>query len=147
MMAVTSGYPTTGAKVKATPTGAYRAYQILCVAFFLAPIAAGADKFFNYLTDWEQYLSPLVTRYIPAVDFMRGVGVVEIAAGILVAISPRVGAYVVALWLAGIIINLVSMGTYYDIALRDFGLLLGAVALGELAQYYKTHAKSDVQAA
>lgn len=141
-MAVTAGYPST--QVKATPTGAYRAYQILCVAFVLAPIAAGADKFFNYLTNWEQYLSPMVTRYVPAAMFMRGVGIVEIVAGLIVAFAPRFGAYIVALWLAGIIVNLLTMGTYYDIALRDFGLLLGAVALGELAQYYKTHSKADV---
>ncbi len=142
-MAVTSGYPSTVAR--ATPTGAYHAYRILCLAFTVAPIAAGADKFFNFLTNWEQYLSPFVTHYVPALTFMRVVGVVEIAAGILVAVKPRIGAYVVALWLGGIILNLISTGAFYDIALRDFGLLLGAVALGALAQD-RTDSKSEVSA-
>ena len=137
-MAVTAGYPTTAQR--ATPTGAYRAYQILVVCFTLAPLIAGADKFFNYLTNWEQYLSPLVTRYVAANVFMRGAGVVEIIAGLLVAFTPRFGGYLVALWLLGIIANLLSMGTFYDIALRDFGLFLGALALGQLAHYYKEQA-------
>jgi hypothetical protein len=141
-MAVTAGYPTT--ESRATSTGAHRAYQILCVAFTLAPIIAGADKFFNYLTNWEQYLSPMVTRYVAANLFMRGVGVIEIIAGVLVALTPRFGAYVVALWLVGIIVNLMTLGTYYDVALRDFGLFLGALALGQLAGYYKAERVATV---
>ena len=138
-MAVTTGYPTAA---QTTSSGAYRAYQILHVGFVLAPLLAGVDKFFNFLTNWEQYLSPLVTRYVNAFLFMRVVGVVEVVAALLVAFVPRIGAYVVALWLVGIIANLLSTGAYYDIALRDFGLFLGAIALGQLAGYFKTRSSN-----
>ena len=88
------------------------------------------------MTDWTTYLAPWIDNIVPgdAVAAMRIVGVIEIAAGVLVAVAPRVGAYVVALWLAGIIINLLTLPGFYDIALRDFGLLVGALALGRLAQ-------------
>ena len=136
VLAATAGYPTT---TKTAATGAHRAFSILWFAFTVAPIVAGVDKFFNFLTNWEQYLSPMVTRYVNAGLFMRGVGCVEVIAGLIVAFSPRVGGYIVALWLLGIIANLVSMQQFYDIALRDFGLFLGAIALAQIAQYYKTH--------
>jgi hypothetical protein len=116
----------------------YQGYQILHVAFSVAPIVAGADKFLHLLTNWDSYLAPAIARLLPvsAHTFMLAVGVVEIIAGILVAIKPRIGAYIVALWLLGIIINLLVLSGYYDIALRDFGLLLGALALGRIAAIF-----------
>jgi hypothetical protein len=104
----------------------------------VAPIAFGLDKFFNILVDWTQYLAPWINDILPgdAGDAMRVVGAVEIAAGLLVALKPRYGAPLVAAWLAGIIINLVTLSGYYDVALRDFGLLLGALTLARLAFAY-----------
>lgn len=116
----------------AAPT--YQAYQILHWGFFLAPLLAGVDKFFMKLTDWAQYLwAPLGKLFGSAQTFIMIVGAVEIVAAFLVLLKPRFGAYVVALWLWGIIANLLLLGNYYDIALRDFGLSLGALALGRLA--------------
>lgn len=119
----------------AASLGAHQAFLILRIGFTVAPVLFGLDKFVNVLTDWEQYLAPWIDRLVPgdAGQAMMIVGVVEIVAGILVAVRPAIGGYVVAAWLLGIIVNLVSMGTYYDIALRDFGLLLGALALARLA--------------
>jgi len=116
----------------------YQAYQILHVAFTVAPIIAGADKFFHFLVDWDMYLSPVVTRMlgISAHTFMLGVGAIEVIAGLLVALMPRIGGYVVGLWLCGIIVNLLSMGAYFDVALRDLGLALGAFALARLSAEY-----------
>src|SRR5262245_48120502 len=101
----------------------YQAYQILHVAFTVAPIIAGLDKFANFLTNWEMYLSPFVPRTvgITATSFMMGVGVIEVIAGLLVAIAPRIGGWVVGLWLCGIILNLLSIPGYLDVALRDLG--------------------------
>src|SRR5947209_2713399 len=115
---------------------AYQAYLILYAGFIVLPILAGLDKFFHLLVNWDMYLTPLVTQVLPvsAHAFMLGVGVIEIAAGILVALYPRVGAYVVMLWLWGIIVNLLLVPGFYDIALRDFGLSLGALALARLSQ-------------
>jgi hypothetical protein len=117
---------------------AYQAYRILHVGFAALPILAGLDKFLHLLVNWDQYLAPLATRVLPVSghSFMLFVGVVEIAAGVLVAARPRIGAYVVALWLWGIIINLLFLPGYYDIALRDFGLSLGALALARLSQEF-----------
>jgi uncharacterized membrane protein YphA (DoxX/SURF4 family) len=112
----------------------YLAYKLLHIGLTAAPIVAGADKFFNRLTNWEKYLSPIFAAIIPADVFMLVVGAFEIFAGLLVALRPRVGAYVVAAWLLGIIMNLLLLGDYYDIALRDFGLALGAFALGSLSR-------------
>ena len=121
---------------------AYQAYLLLRVGFTVAPILFGLDKFFNWTVDWPDYLAGWVNDIVPGSgqDFMYLVGVVEIAAGILVAVAPRIGAYVVAAWLAGIIVNLLTVDppTYYDIALRDFGLLLAALTLGRLAQAFHT---------
>ena len=113
----------------------YQAYQILHGAFVVAPVIAGLDKFAHLLTNWDQYLAPQFARLSPfsAHATMLVVGVIEVIAGLLVAIRPRVGAYVVAAWLLGIIANLLFLGRYYDIALRDFGLFLGS-ALGRLSQ-------------
>jgi uncharacterized membrane protein YphA (DoxX/SURF4 family) len=117
---------------------AYQAYRILHVGFAALPVLAGLDKFFQLLVNWDQYLAPVVTRVLPvsAHAFMLAVGVIEVVAGLLVAVRPRVGAYVVALWLWGIIVNLLLIPNYYDIALRDFGLSLGALALARLSQEF-----------
>ena len=119
---------------------AYQAYQILHIAFTIAPIIAGIDKFFHLLTNWDMYLAPSIARMLPMSghQFMLAVGVVEIIAGLLVAIKPKIGAYVVAAWLFAIIVNLLMAGAYFDIALRDFGLMLGAIALGRLAAEYSS---------
>jgi uncharacterized membrane protein HdeD (DUF308 family) len=115
-----------------------QAYRLLLVAFTIAPLLAGIDKFLNLLTNWQQYLAPWVTSISPisGQDLMRIVGAIEIVAGVLVAFKPRIFAYVVAIWLALIIINLLILGAFYDIALRDFGLMLGAIALGRLSAMY-----------
>ncbi|HEV8166709.1 MAG TPA: hypothetical protein VGR74_20090 [Actinomycetota bacterium] len=114
---------------------AYQAYLILRTGFVVAPILFGLDKFTNLLTDWTAYLAPAVDRLIPgtATTAMVAVGVIEIVAGLVVAVRPRFGGYLVAAWLAGIIVNLLLLGDRYDVALRDFGLLLGALALARLA--------------
>ncbi|HEU4973657.1 MAG TPA: hypothetical protein VFT50_01105 [Baekduia sp.] len=116
----------------------YQAFLLLRLAFTVAPVAFGLDKFFNVMVDWTQYLAPWIDDVIPgsAHDAMHLVGVVEIAAGILVAVRPRYGAPLVAAWLGGIIINLLTLSGYYDVALRDFGLLIGAAALTRLAWAY-----------
>src|SRR4051794_35122645 len=119
-----------------------QAFTMLRVGYAVLPIVMGVDKFFNAMTSWPQYLADWIDNIVPgtAQQLMYGVGVIEIAAGILVALKPRIGAYVVAAWLAGIIINLVSYGEWYDIAVRDFGLMLGALALGRLASVYDRRA-------
>ena len=115
--------------------GSRQAFLLLRTVFTVAPILFGLDKFVGLLTDWEQYLAPQIGALIPgtAHQAMLAVGVVEILAGILVAVAPRIGGYVVAAWLAGIIVNLLLIGDFYDVALRDFGLLVGALALARLA--------------
>jgi hypothetical protein len=120
---------------RATHTGADRAYVLLRTLFTVAPIAFGVDKFLGLLTDWDQYLAPWIDDLVPgtAGDAMLLVGVVEVVAGVVVALAPRWGAWLVAAWLGGIIVNLVTLGDYYDVALRDVGLLGAAVALALLA--------------
>jgi len=112
-----------------------QAFLLLRTLFTVAPVLFGLDKFFNLLTDWTQYLAPWIDDLVPgtAQQAMYAVGVIEVVAGILVAVAPRFGAYVVAAWLAGIIVNLLMLGDFYDVALRDFGLLLAALALARLA--------------
>jgi len=119
----------------AVDPGVQQAFRLLRTVFTIAPIAFGADKFAELLTHWEQYLAPWVNHLVPgtAHQAMLAVGLVEIAAGVLVAVRPDIGGYVVAAWLAGIILNLVTMGQYLDVALRDFGLLVAALALARLA--------------
>jgi len=114
---------------------AAQAYAILWVAFALAPIVAGLDKFFEFLTDWTQYLAPAVPRLtgLAPSTFMSIVGVIEIIAGIGVIVKPKIFGYVVAAWMGGIIVNLLVQGRYFDVALRDFGLALAAIALSRLA--------------
>ena len=116
----------------------YQAYLLLRLAFAVAPITFGLDKFFNVLVDWPLYLAPWINDIAPGSgqDFMYVVGGVEILAGVLVALKPRYGAPVVAAWLAGIILSLLTVPGFYDIALRDFGLLLGALTLARLALSY-----------
>lgn len=118
-----------------TGAGAERAFMLLRTVFTIAPIAFGVDKFTELLTSWEKYLAPWINDLVPgsAHQAMLAVGVIEIVAGIAVAVAPRYGALLVAGWLAGIIANLVTMGEYYDVALRDFGLLVAALALAALA--------------
>lgn len=116
-------------------SGADQAFTILRTIYTVAPILFGLDKFFNLLTFWPHYLAPVATQVVPVSPqaFMYGVGVIEIVAGLIVAWQPRWGALVVALWLLGIIVNLIVLGSFYDVALRDFGLLIGALALNRLA--------------
>jgi uncharacterized membrane protein YphA (DoxX/SURF4 family) len=116
----------------------FQAFALMRLAFTVAPIAFGADKFANVLVDWPKYLAPWINNIAPGSgqDFMYVVGAVEIVAGLAVAIKPRYGAYLVAGWLGGIVINLLSYSGFYDIALRDFGLMLAALTLGRLAAVY-----------
>jgi hypothetical protein len=124
-----------------THSPAYQAYQILHLGFVVAPMVAGADKFFHFLVNWDQYLSPLVARMLPVSGhtFMLAVGVIEVAAGLLVAFRPAIGGLVVAAWLCGIIVNLLLIPGYYDIALRDLGLAMGAFALARLSLEFHEH--------
>lgn len=128
--------PTFAERLKGDP--AYQAYTIMRIAFTVAPILFGLDKFANVLVDWEGYLAPWINEIIPgsATTAMHLVGIVEIIAGLVVALKPRYGAYVVAAWLAGIIVDLLTYSGYYDVALRDFGLMLGAITLARLASIY-----------
>jgi uncharacterized membrane protein YphA (DoxX/SURF4 family) len=140
MSATTAGAPS----VAATPSTrlrtdpAYQAFTLLRIAFAVAPILFGLDKFANVMVDWDQYLAPWINDIVPgsAANAMYAVGVIEIVAGVLVAFRPRFGAPLVAAWLAGIIVNLLTYSGYYDIALRDFGLMLGALTLTRLALVY-----------
>src|SRR5215510_3651993 len=117
---------------------AYQAYQILRLGFTVAPIVAGLDKFFNLLVNWEQYLPGFVNRMTGGHghQLMLAVGVIEIVAGLGVALRPRLFAYVVAAWLLLIVANLLMIPGYFDVALRDFGLSLAAFALARLSQEY-----------
>jgi hypothetical protein len=114
-----------------------QAFLLLRAGFVLAPILFGLDKFFNFMVDWPDYLAPWINDIVPGSgqELMYAVGVVEILAGLLVAVAPRLGAPIVAAWLAGIVVNLLTVDapTYYDVALRDVGLLIAALALTRLA--------------
>ena len=116
----------------------YQAYQILHLGFTVAPIVAGLDKFFNLLVNWEQYLPAFVKNMTGGHghELMLAVGVIEIVAGLGVAFKPRLFAYVVAAWLLLIVVNLLMIPGYFDVALRDFGLSVGALALARLSQEY-----------
>jgi len=126
---------------------AYQAFLTLRIGFVVAPILFGLDKFTNLLADWTTYLAPAIDRLVPgsASGAMLAVGVVEIVAGLVVAVRPKVGGYLVAAWLAGIIANLLLLGSHYDVALRDLGLLLAALALARLATAFQPH-RDAVQA-
>ena len=116
--------------------GSHQAFQLLRLGFTVAPIIAGLDKFLQLLTNWDKYLAPAVPNALGMQPhtFMMIVGAIEIVAGLLVAINPRIGGYVVSAWLVGIIVNLLLVGGYLDVALRDLGLALGALALARLAE-------------
>jgi uncharacterized membrane protein YphA (DoxX/SURF4 family) len=132
----TAGRPAALERLRAD--GAYQSYVLLRIGFAVAPVLFGADKFANVMVNWEKYLAPWIRELSPlsATHTMHVVGVIEIVAGVAVAIKPRYAAYLVAGWLAGIVVNLLTYSGYYDIALRDFGLLLGALTLARLASIY-----------
>ena len=133
--------PTTTEKTRRTDP-AYQVFLLLRTGFTIAPILFGLDKFFNWTVDWTQYLAPWINDIVPgsAQDFMYFVGAVEIVAGLTVLVAPWIGGFLVAGWLAGIVVNLLTNNPpeYYDIALRDFGLFLAALALGRLALAFRT---------
>ena len=114
---------------------AFQAFTLLRVGFTVAPILFGIDKFLDWLVDWRVYLAPEINDIVPgnAHQAMLAVGVIEIVAGLVVALRPKFGGYLVAAWLAAIITSLLLQADYYDIALRDFGLLLAALTLARLA--------------
>jgi hypothetical protein len=114
---------------------AYQAFVILYIGFIALPILAGLDKYFHILGNWDVSLAPAIADILPfsGHTFMLIVGAIEMAAGVLVFLWPRVGSVIVALWLLGIIVNLLILGGYYDVALRDLGLSLGGFALWRLA--------------
>lgn len=126
--------------------GSHDAFVLLRTVFTIAPIAFGVDKFLGFMTDWNQYLAPWINDLVPgtAHQAMLAVGITEIVAGVLVAVRPDIGAYVVAAWLLGIIVDLVSMHDFYDIALRDFGLMVAALALARLAAHKRTSVTRDM---
>jgi hypothetical protein len=128
-----AGLPTVGSMLRSDPT--YQAFLLLRTGFTVAPVLFGLDKFFHLLVNWDRYLAPRIDRIVPgtAHQAMYAVGVIEIVAGLVVALWPRFGGYLVAAWLAAIIVNLLLIPGYYDIALRDFGLLLAALTLARLA--------------
>ena len=121
---------------------AFQAFWLLRIGFTIAPIAFGADKFFHVLTNWDLYFAPRLDRIVPgtAHQAMYAVGVVEIVAGLAVLLAPRFGGYLVAAWLLGIIVNLLLIPGFYDVALRDFGLLLAALTLARLATAFPAEA-------
>jgi uncharacterized membrane protein YphA (DoxX/SURF4 family) len=133
----TNGRTSTATADAKVSVAAHQAFWLLRIGFTVAPILFGLDKFFNWSVQWTDYLAGWINDIVPgnAQDFMHVVGGIEIAAGLLVAFAPRIGAFVVAAWLFGIVVNLLTKNPpqYYDIALRDFGLMLGALTLGRLA--------------
>jgi hypothetical protein len=132
-------FPTTTEEALKTPSR--QAYEVLHWAFVAAPVLAGVDKFFDKLTAWDRYLAPQFASLSPLSRHgtMEVVGVIEIVAALLVAVKPKIGGWVVAAWLGGIIVNLALLGNYWDIALRDLGLGLGAIALARLAVAHERH--------
>jgi len=126
------------ASLEDTSSPAYQAYQILHIGFTVAPLLAGLDKFLHLLTNWDQYLAPVVNNTLGGRghQFMLVVGVIEMVAGVGVLLKPKIFGYVVGLWLLGIIVNLLLIPGFFDVALRDLGLSLGAFALARLAAIY-----------
>ena len=118
---------------------AFQGYALLRLGFTVAPILFGLDKFVDWLVNWEVYLAPEIDDIVPgnAHQAMLAIGVIEIVAGLVVAVRPKFGGYLVAAWLGGIIVNLLLQADFYDIALRDFGLLLGALTLARLATAFE----------
>ena len=136
MATITAGRaPVLGLTERRLDNPGFQAFALLRIGFTVAPIVFGLDKFFDWLVDWRIYLAPELNDIIPgdAHQAMLVVGVIEIVAGLVVAVRPKVGGYLVAAWLAGIITSLLLQAHYYDVALRDFGLLLAALTLARLA--------------
>ncbi|HEX6498897.1 MAG TPA: hypothetical protein VF054_07670 [Micromonosporaceae bacterium] len=135
---VPAAHAGTGAVHRVRTEPAYGAFTLLRVGFTVLPIVFGLDKFTDLLVHWDAYLAPWIARLSPLSTHqtMLVVGVIEVVAGIAVAVKPRYGALLVAAWLAGIVVNLVSYPGFYDIALRDFGLMLAALTLARLATLY-----------
>ena len=137
MSAITASRPTAVVPTTDRRAGdpAYQAFWLLRAGFAIAPVLFGLDKFLDWLVDWRVYLAPELDDVIPgsAHQAMLAIGVIEVVAGVVVALRPRVGGYLVAAWLGGIIVNLLVLGDFYDVALRDVGLLLGALTLARLA--------------
>lgn len=133
MPSTTTTQPATSSIDTADP--AVQSFWLLRIGFTAAPILFGLDKFAHVLSDWDHYLAPAFTDAlnVQASTLMNAVGLVEIVAGIVVAVRPRFGGYLVAAWLGGIILNLLVLGDFFDVALRDFGLMLGALTLARLA--------------
>jgi uncharacterized membrane protein YphA (DoxX/SURF4 family) len=131
-----SAAASTSTRLQSDP--AYQAFTLLRIGLSVAPILFGLDKFANVMVNWSSYLAPWINDIVPgsADQFMYAVGVIEIVAGLVVAVRPRYGAYLVAAWLGGIIFNLLTYSGFYDIALRDFGLMLGALTLARLSAVY-----------
>lgn len=138
-MKVHTSNPAPTAHVSARHDPTYQAFMLLRTVLTVAPIVFGLDKFFNFLTDWERYLAPTINDILPGSGHqtMLMVGIVEITAGLLVALRPHIGGSVVAAWLAGIIVNLLLIPGFYDVALRDFGLFIAALALARLAAAFR----------
>jgi uncharacterized membrane protein YphA (DoxX/SURF4 family) len=137
MAITTANYPATSYEaIPATSTTVDRVVTIMRLTYGLVPIVAGADKFTHYLVDWDKYLAPQIANMLPfpAHTFMTIVGVIEIVAGLLVLIKPRLGSIIVCLWLLGIAINLVMTGQYYDVAVRDTVMAIGALSLFMLSK-------------
>ena len=134
-MTTTHASPPTLAARDTLNDPAYQAFWLLRVGFTVAPILFGLDKFFHVLVNWDRYIAPVIVRQTPwnAHELMYAVGAIEIVAGLVVALKPRFGGYLVAAWLAGIIVNLLLIPGFYDVALRDFGLFIAALALARLA--------------
>ena len=140
MSTFTTGHVLTPGPTESTldnPT--FQAFSLLRVGFTVAPILFGLDKFLDWLVDWRIYLAPEINDILPgsAHQAMLAVGAIEIVAGLVVAARPKFGGYLVAAWLAGIITNLLLQADFYDVALRDFGLLLGALTLARLATAFE----------
>jgi hypothetical protein len=133
-----SGQLSTAEQLRSDPT--FQAFWLLRIGFTVAPILFGIDKFAHVMTNWDKYLAPWVNDLVPgtAHQAMYVVGIIEIVAGLAVLTKPRFGGYLVAAWLLGIIVNLLSIGGYADVALRDFGLLLAALTLARLATAFPT---------
>src|SRR5690242_989654 len=134
-MATITAAPTWTAHRTEVHDPTWQAFTLLRVGFTVAPILFGLDKYAHVLVNWDKYLAPRIVDVLPgtAHQIMYVVGAIEIVAGLVVALRPRFGGYLVAAWLAGIIVNLLILADFYDVALRDFGLLLGALTLARLA--------------
>ena len=119
---------------------AYQAYRILHVTFIAVPIVTGMDKFFHVFCNWDLYLAPVIAKLSPigGHNLMLVIGVVETIAGLVVAFKPKYGGYLVMAWLWGIIINLLLIPNYFDVAFRDFGLSLAALALARLSREFSS---------